>query len=69
MGARGAGIASSISFFTLMVFLYEYTDQKLEKEFKDKAWFSPFNPDTKADCFDTKGLLDYFKQGIPSTCM
>jgi Na+-driven multidrug efflux pump len=69
MGARGAGTASSISFFTLMVTLYKYTDKKLDKEVRDKAWFSPFNPASKADCFDKKGLIDYFKQGVPSTCM
>jgi Na+-driven multidrug efflux pump len=69
MGARGAGIASSISFFTLMITLYKYTDLKLDPKTKDKAWFTPFNPASKADCFDKKGLIDYFKQGIPSTCM
>ena len=69
MGARGAGIASSISFYTLMMGLYVYTDIKLDAAVKEKAWFGPFNHDSKADCFDKKGLIDYFKHGIPSTCM
>jgi Na+-driven multidrug efflux pump len=69
MGATGAGIASSISFFTLMISLYFYTDLKLDPETKNLSWFTFFNPSYKADCFDKKGLLDYFRQGIPSTCM
>ncbi len=69
LGARGAGIASSISFFTLMICLYKYTELKLESYIKEKAWFSPFQADSKADCFDKKGLIDYFKHAVPSTCM
>jgi len=69
MGARGAGLASTISFFTLMAGMYKYTDLRVDQNIREKAWFSPFKPDSKTECFDRKGLIDYFKNGIPSTLM
>lgn len=52
-----------------MIALHVYTEKSLTKEIKEKAWFSPFRPDVKSECFDKKGLIDYFKLGIPSTGM
>jgi hypothetical protein len=42
---------------------------QLTKEQKEKAWFHPFRADVKSESFDKKGLIDYFKLGIPSTGM
>jgi Na+-driven multidrug efflux pump len=69
MGARGAGIATSISNFTLMIGLHYYTERYFDKEIKELAWFYPFDFNHKSDCFDRKGLKDYFLAGIPSTGM
>ena len=33
------------------------------------AWFIPFRADVKSECFDKNGLIDYFKEGIPSIGM
>jgi multidrug resistance protein, MATE family len=69
MGARGAGIATSITHFSSMIGTYVYTEKALSKEMKEKTWFTPFRSDVKSECLDIKGLINYFKLGIPSTGM
>jgi Na+-driven multidrug efflux pump len=34
MGARGAGLASTISFFTLMAGMYKYTDLRVDQNIR-----------------------------------
>jgi multidrug resistance protein, MATE family len=69
MGAKGTGIATSITHFCTMIGFHVYTEKNLTKEQKEKTWFSPFRPDVKSECFEIKGLMNYFKLGIPSTGM
>jgi MATE family multidrug resistance protein len=69
MSAQGTGIATSITYFTTAVCLHFYTEKCLKPDEKEIAWFSPFRSDVKNECFDNKGLIDYFKLGIPSTGM
>ena len=69
MGASGAGIATSISYFTLVVGLHFYTEKYFDREKKELAWFYPFKSEHKSHCFDKIGLRDYFLAGIPSTGM
>ncbi len=69
MGAQGTGIATTMTHFFTMVALHIYTEKCLTREMKEKAWFSPFRSDVKHECFEMKGLIEYFKLGIPSTGM
>jgi Na+-driven multidrug efflux pump len=49
--------------------MHTYTESCLTEEIKKTAWFSPFRVDVRSECFDKKGLIDFFKEGIPSTGM
>jgi MATE family multidrug resistance protein len=69
LGARGTGIATTMTHLLTLIAFYIYTERCLTKEQKEKAWFHPFRADVKSECFDKKGLIDYFKLGIPSTGM
>ena len=69
LGAKGTGIATTVTHFFTMVALHVYTEKALKKEEIKLAWFSPFRLDVRSECFDKKGLINYFKQGIPSTGM
>ena len=52
MGASGAGIATSISYFTLVVGLHFYTEKYFDREKKELAWFYPFKSEHNSHCFD-----------------
>ena len=69
LGATGAGIATTFTHFMTMVGQYAYTCFVLSPELKEKAWFNPFKEENKQACFDRVALIEYFKQGIPSTGM
>ncbi len=62
-------MATSFTHFSSVIALHIYANKYMSSEHKSKAWFSPFEAHSKADCFDKRGLIDYFKHGIPSTGM
>lgn len=48
------------------IFIMVFGDERTKKE----AWFSPFKSVTVMKlCFDMRGMLDYFKMGLPSIGM
>jgi MATE family multidrug resistance protein len=51
-GAAGAGVATTLTHFLTLVGTYGYTSVRLEPEKREKAWFSPFRAETRAQCFD-----------------
>jgi Na+-driven multidrug efflux pump len=61
LGATGAGIATTFTHFLTLIALYIYTTLTLKPELRLIAWFHPFKDSSKRDCFDKKGLIDFFK--------
>ena len=68
-GAAGAGVATSFTHFLTMIGIYIYTETQLSADLKEKSWFMPWHKDFRYACFEKRGLIDFFKQGIPSTGM
>ena len=62
-------MATSFTHFCAVIALHIYANRCMSSVHKSKAWFSPFKPEEKADCFDKRGLIEFFKKGIPSTGM
>jgi hypothetical protein len=62
-------MATSFTHFSAVIALHIYANRYMSSVHKSKAWFSPFKSEEKADCFNKRGLVDYFKNGIPSTGM
>ena len=68
MGIKGTGIATTFSNLLSLVAHSIYTTYYTDERLRTEAWFLPIG-ERMQECFNVRGLFEYFKLGLSSIGM
>jgi MATE family multidrug resistance protein len=69
LGLRGCALSMSVAHLINLLIMHSYTSFYTDLKMRQQAWFSIFDKANFKECFDSQGLLHYYKLGMSSIGM